>query len=390
MHKQNRIYFDNAATTRADDRVVTAMMPFLNGDFGNPSSMHSDGRSVRYAVKESRAQVAALINAAPEEVVFTSSGTEADNLALLGIASAAQAGKHSVVLSAFEHPAVSETCDYLKTLGCVVSVVRPDGEGIVSAAALDEAIPDGTALVSVMTANNVVGTIQPISELATVAHSHGALFHTDAVQAAGKIPIDVNSMGIDLLSISAHKIHGVKGVGALYVRKGLTINPVLHGGGQERGLRSSTENVPGIVGFGEAARICKEEMAGEAARLVSLRDKLIDGTLEAVPNAYVIGSRYLRLPGHVCLGFAGVEGEAIKLLMDLDERGFSVSAGSACSSNNAHQSSHVLVAMGYDQLKARGSLRVTLGRFNTKSEVDAFLKAIPEAVSCMRKLTSNA
>jgi cysteine desulfurase len=241
-----------------------------------------------------------------------------------------------------------------------------------------------------MAANNVTGAIQPIEELGRISRRHGAVFHTDAVQAFGKIPLDVRRLPVDLLSLSAHKLHGPKGVGALYVRGGVSLTPILHGGGQEGGLRSSTENLAGIVGLGAAAELARTEMAAEAARLVQIRDRLIDTITTMIPNAYLIGDRYRRLPGHICLGFAGREGEAIKLLLELDSLGVAVSSGSACSSHQAGQPSHVLEAMGFDAPRARGSLRITLGRFNTHHEAERFLELLPRAVASLRPLGSLA
>jgi cysteine desulfurase len=239
-----------------------------------------------------------------------------------------------------------------------------------------------------MTANNVVGTVQPISELARIAHEHGALFHTDAVQAAGRIPLDVRTQPIDLLSLAAHKIHGPKGVAALFVRKGTPIAPIIYGGGQERGLRSATENIVGIAGFGQAAEIARAEMSGEAVRLVKMRDRIIETVTAQIPNAYLIGHRHRRLPGHLCLGFAGMEGESIRLLLAMDEAGIAISSGSACSAHRGNQPSHVLQAMGFDPLRARGSLRVTLGRFNTDADVEVFLQVLPEKVRDLRSIAT--
>jgi cysteine desulfurase len=239
-----------------------------------------------------------------------------------------------------------------------------------------------------MTANNVVGTVQPIHELARLAHEHGVPFHTDAVQAAGKIPFNVRTQPIDLLSLAAHKIHGPKGVGAIFVRTGIAIAPILHGGGQERGLRSATENMAGIAGLGCAAEIARAEMSGEAARLVKLRDRIIETVTAMLPNAYLIGHRHRRLPGHVCLGFASMEGESIRLLLDMDEAGIAVASGSACSAHHGNQPSHVLQAMGFDPIRARGSLRVTLGRFNTDADVEAFLRILPEKIKALRPIAT--
>ena len=382
-----RIYFDHAATTPLDPRVREAMLPYLDESFGNPSSLHWAGREAHAAVDGARAEVADLIGARPSEIVFTGSGTEADNLALRGILE--RAGGH-VIVSAFEHPAVIETCKYLATRGVQVTQLPIGSDGIVQPDSLVKALRPDTRLVSVMTANNVVGTIQPVTELARITKEHGALFHTDAVQAAGKLRLDVSHMNADLLSLSAHKFHGPKGLGALYVRAGVELTPIVFGGGQERGLRSATENVAGIAGFGRAASIAREETSDETVRLVALRDRIVASVTETIPNAYFIGHPYLRLPGHLCLGFAGQEGEAVRLLLELDERGFAVSSGSACSSSHVGEPSYVLTSMGLDQIRARGSLRITLGRFTTANEVDEFLNVLPDAVGSLRTIASHA
>jgi cysteine desulfurase len=384
-----RIYFDHAATTPLDTRVRQAMDQYQNGSFGNPSSMHFAGREAHAGVDEARADVAALIGAHPGEIVFTGSGTEADNLAIRGVLERSPEGAHLVV-SAFEHPAVIETAKYLETRGVDVTYLPVGGDGVVSPESLAAVLRSNTHLVSIMTANNVIGTVQPVHELAEVAHRHGALFHTDAVQAASKVPLDVTRTPIDLLSLSAHKIHGPKGVGALFVRSGLDLQPIVFGGGQERGLRSATENVPGIVGFGRAAHIARSEMGLETARVVRLREKLFEGISSTIPNAYFIGDRYRRLPGHLCLGFAGQEGEAVKLLLKLDEMGIAVSSGSACSANHAGEPSYALTAMGLDPIRARGSLRLTLGRGNTEAEIDRFLDVLPATVQSLHTIASHS
>jgi cysteine desulfurase len=379
-----RVYLDNAATTPLDLRVAQAMRPWLGEQFGNASSWHWAGRRANEAVDHARRQVADLLHAAPGEIVFTGSGTESDNMALVGAVEAlGERGCH-VITSAIEHPAILETCGYLRRRGVETTYLPVGADGIVDPAALASALRPNTRLVSIMAANNVVGTLQPIIELGRIAREHGALFHTDAVQAAGKLPLDVQTQPIDLLSLSAHKLHGPQGVGALYVRKGVRLEPLVHGGGQEGGLRSATHNVAGIVGLGQAAKIARAEMSGEAARLVNLRDRIIEAVTALIPNAYLIGHRYRRLPGHICLGFAGQEGEAIRLLLALDEAKIAVSTGSACSSHHAADPSHVLLAMGFDPVRARGSLRVTLGRFTTEAEVERFLRVLPQAVAALR------
>ena len=385
----DRIYFDNSATTPIDARVAKAMQPFLAGVFGNPSSLHWAGREARVAIDQARQQVADLFNAQPNEIIFTASGTESDNMALIGVIEALGRQVNHIITSSIEHPAILETCRYLEEHGVDVTYLPVDGEGLISPAELKAALRPTTRLVSIMAANNVVGTLQPISELSRIAHEHGALFHTDAVQAVGKIPLNVRTQPIDLLSLSGHKLHGPKGVGALYIRAGAPLNPLVHGGGQERGLRSATENVAGIVGLGRAAEIARSEMSREAAQLVQLRDRIIDTLTATLPNAYLIGHRYKRLPGHVSLGLAGQEGEAIKLLLALDEAGIAISSGSACSAQHGSEPSYILQAMGFDAFRARGSLRITLGRFNTEAEVDRFLEILPQVAAELRPITTR-
>ena len=382
-----RSYFDHAATTPLDPRVLEAMLPFLRENHGNPSSLHWAGREALAAVELARTQLARLLNASAAEIVFTASGTEAANLALLGAVGQPVIKTH-VITSAFEHPAVLETCKFLASQGVTVTLLPVTAEGLVDPAALEEAIRPETRLISIMAANNVVGTLQAIPELARIAREHNVLFHTDAVQAVGKVPFDLASQPIDLLSLSAHKLYGPKGAGALYVRKGVQLKPVLHGGGQEQGLRPATENVAGIVGLGRAAEIAKEEMAGEAAHLVRWREVFIARVAASIPNTYLIGHPHRRLPGHICLGFAGQEGEAIKLMLALDEEGIAVSTGSACSGKHSNAPSHVLQAMGFDALRARGLLRVSFGRFNTFDEIEHFLAILPRIVASLRPLTA--
>ena len=384
-----RVYLDNAATTPLDPRVEEVMRPWLGARVGNPSSLHSFGREAREAVEDARQKVAGLLHAAPEEIVFTGSGTEADNLALAGSLRTGERRLGHVVTSAIEHPAVLETCRHLERHGIAASYLPVDAEGRVDPATLESALMPSTRLVSVMAANNVVGTLQPITELGRIAHAHGALFHTDAVQAAGKLPLDLRAEPIDLLSLSAHKLNGPQGIGALYVRRGVTLEPFVRGGGQERGLRSGTESVAAIVGFGQAAEIAAAQLTHENARLARMSDRILE-TLEAsVPNVYLVGDRHTRLPGHLCLGFRGQEGEAIRLLLALDEEGIGVSSGSACSAGHSGEPSYVLLAMGFDPIRARGSLRVTLGRFTTEAEIDRFLDVLPPAAASLRPLTSH-
>jgi cysteine desulfurase len=383
-----RVYFDNSATTPLDPRVADAMSPFMEGCFGNPSSLHWAGREARAAVDRARAQLADLLGAKQEEIVFTASGTESDNMALIGCVDSLGDAPSHIVTSPIEHPAITETARILQARGVGISTLPVDREGVVDSSVLPELMQQTTRLVSIMAANNVVGTLQPIREIGKIAQERGALFHTDAVQAVGKTPFDLRTDPIDLMSVSAHKLHGPKGVGALFVRTGVVLSPLVHGGGQEFGLRSATENVAGIVGFGAAAAIAKLEMAEEASRLVRLRDRLLDGIASLVPSAYLIGHRFLRLPGHICLGFAGLEGEAIKLLLALDAQGIAISSGSACRAHHGQEPSSVLQAMGFDQFRAGGSLRITLGRFNTDEEVTRFLEVLPAAVRSLRPISS--
>jgi cysteine desulfurase len=389
LTSSTRIYFDNAATTPMDPRVIEEMKPFLNGTFGNPSSLHQEGRAARDAIEQARQRIAALLGANTGEVVFTASGTEADNMALVGVIQTPVTGPVHVVTSAFEHPAILEVCRFLERQGATVTYLPVGSDGIVDPEALCRALQKGAKLVSIMTANNVVGTVQPIAELAPIAHEHGALFHTDAVQAVGKLPIDIQRNCIDLLSLSSHKLHGPKGVGALIVREAVPFQPLIHGGGQEGGRRSGTENVAGIVGLGKAAEIAGAEMTDESARLVGLRDQLIEGVQNLIADAYIIGHRYRRLPGHLCLGFHGLEGETIKLLLALDKEGVSVSTGSACSAHHAGEPSYVLMAMGIDPFRARGSIRLTLGRFNTGADVEFFLDVLPRVITDLKPITTR-
>jgi cysteine desulfurase len=380
------IYLDNSATTPVDPRVVKAMEPWHAQAFGNPSSLHTLGRQARDAVETARAQVAALLGARPREIVFTASGTEADNLALAAADGASGSGH--LVTSAIEHPAILETARALERRGVAVTHVPVDADGLVDPAVVRDSMKPRTRMVSIMAANNVIGAIQPVTEIGRAAREAGALFHTDAVQAVGKTPFNLAEQPIDLLSLSAHKLHGPKGVGALYVRDGVTLSPIIHGGGQERGLRSATENVAGIVGFGVAAELAAAEMADDNVRLTALRERLIAGILSACPQAYVIGHRQRRLPGHVCLGFAGQEGEAIRLLLALDEAGIMASTGSACSASHAAEPSYVLRALGFDPFRARGALRLTLGRFNTEAEVDRTIDILPTLVGGLRRIAT--
>ena len=366
---QSRIYFDHSATTPLDPRVLAAMAPFLSVAFGNPSSLHHEGRVAREAVETARAQVASLIGAAADQIIFTASGKPGH-----------------VVTSSIEHAAILETCRFLAASGTKVTHLPVNAEGLVSHESLLRALQSDVTIVSIMAANNVVGTLQPIEELAQLTKLHGVLFHTDAVQAGGKIALDVDRLRLDLLSLSAHKLHGPKGVGALYVRKGVKLDPIIFGGGQERGLRSATENVAGIVGFGAAAAIAQEELAAESERLLQFREGIACELSEKFPDSYLFGHPVQRLPGHLSFGFRGREKDLGKLLAALDRAGVAVSAGSACNAHHAGEPSGVLLAMGYDAERARGLLRLSLGRFNTQAEIDRFLKILSDALSTLTEV----
>jgi len=384
------IYFDNAATTPMDRRVAEAMQPYLNEIFGNPSSLHEQGRTARKAVEKAREQVAALVHACPDEIIFTASGTEASNLALSGSLGIPARRDAHIITSRIEHPAVLATCAALEKCGVFVTRLPVNSDGLVAPSELAAALRPETRLVSIMAANNITGTLQPIAELAGIAKAAGAFFHTDAVQAGGKIPLDVSALPVDMLSLSAHKLYGPKGVGALFVRRGTDLQPVIHGGGQERGFRSATENVAGIVGFGCAAEIARVTMPEETVRLVALQDRLIEGLCSDQFPAYLLGHRYKRLPGHVCVGLAGMEGDAMHLLLEFDEHGIAVSSGSACSAHHPGSPSETLLAMGFDPVQARGSLRITLGRFNTADETERFLDIFAKIVGKLNPVCSRA
>lgn len=379
-----KIYLDHAATTPTDPRVVEAMLPYFTETFGNPSSIHSLGLEARTAVAEAREKVAGLIGASSDEIIFTSGGTEADNLAIKGVAQAnAQRGKH-IITTLIEHHAVEQSCRHLEKQGFEVTVIGVDKDGLVDPMDVERAMTPKTIMVSVMHANNEVGTIQPIAEIGKTAREQGIYFHTDAVQTVGHIAAKVDQLGVDLLAVSAHKLYGPKGVGALYVRKGTRIFPLMHGGGQERGLRSTTENVPGIVGLGKAAEIAQLEMEAERRHVTRLRDRLVKGLVDRIPQLRLNGHPTLRLPNNVNVSVASVEAESIAVSLDLE--GIAVSTGSACSSEDA-EPSHVLTAMGVPVELARGSVRFSLGRRNTDAEIDRVLEAFGRIVSRLRAVS---
>ena len=381
---ERKIYMDYAATTPVRPEVVEAMLPYFTERYGNPSSIHSFGQDARVAVEEARAKVASLVGARPEEIVFTSGGTESDNFAIRGVAYALREKGDHIVTSSVEQHAVLETCKSLEREGFKVTYLPVDRYGMVDPEDVRKAITERTILVSVMHANNEVGTIQPIEEISKIAHERGAYFHTDAVQTVGHIRVDVEELGVDLLSTSAHKLYGPKGVGALYIRKGTRIAPFVHGGEQERGRRAGTENVPGIVGFGRAAELARLEYEDEARRLSELRDKLIEGLRERIDYIHVNGHPTRGLPGNVHITVEFVEGES--MLLNLDLEGIAASTGSACSSGSL-EPSHVLLAMGLSHELAHGSLRFTMGRWTTEEDVERVLDVLPEVVARLRAMS---
>ncbi len=379
------IYADNAATTQVSQRVLQKMMPWFSQHYGNPSSIYGIGREGRAAVEEARAQVAGALNADPGEIYFTACGTEADNWALKGIARTLRPkGKRHIITTAIEHHAILHTCAALEKEGFSVTYLPVDQYGLVSVSAVERAITPETALVSIMFANNEIGTIEPIAEIGALCRRKGVLFHTDAVQAVGHVPVDVQAMNIDLLSLSGHKFHGPKGVGALYIRRGIPFpTTFMDGGGQERGRRAGTENVAGIVGLGEALTEALENLEEKTARVTAMRNRLIE-ELTKLPKTRLNGHPERRLPGNCNLSFEGVEGESLLLL--LDNRDICASSGSACTSGSLDPS-HVLLAIGLPHEVAHGSLRLTLGDMNTPDEVEEILQAVPAIVERLRSMS---
>ena len=380
------VYADHAATTAVTDTALAAMLPHFTRDYGNPSSLYRFAQEGKTHLEEARAQVAACLNAKPEEVYFTSGGTEADNWALRGVAELmALKGKKTghIITTAIEHHAILHTAQWLEKQGYEVTYLPVDGDGLVDPANLEQAIRPDTILISVMAANNEIGTIQPIAEIGAIARAHKVLFHTDAVQAVGHIPVDVEAWNVDLLSLSGHKFGGPKGIGALYMKKPLRLPALIQGGGQEKGRRSGTENVPGAVGMAAALKEAVDHLAQESARLSALRDKLIAG-LSALPYTRLTGHPVKRLPGTASFVFEGVEGEA--LLLHLDAKGICASSGSACSSASLDPS-HVLLSIGLPHAIAHGSLRLSLGAENTEEDVDYILKEVPAVVAYLREMS---
>ncbi|MFW9923963.1 MAG: cysteine desulfurase NifS [Candidatus Thorarchaeota archaeon] len=384
MSEIRRVYMDHSATTPVDPLVKEEMLKYFTEEYGNASQMYSLGQNAHLAIDLAREKLAKLIGAQINEIIFNSGGTEGDNTALKGIVLHRKNQKKHMITSKIEHPAILKTCNYLESIGIKVTYLPVDEFGLVQLEDLKEAITRETALVSIMHANNEIGTIEPIKEIAEITHDAGAIFHTDAVQSAGKIPINVEEMGIDLLSLSSHKIYGPKGVGALYKKQNIPLEPTIHGGGHEKGFRSGTENVSGIVGLGKAAELAEKNLPTELKRLTKMRDKIIDNLLK-IENTRLNGHPTKRLPHNVNVSFKYVEGES--LILRLDARGISASTGSACSSKNL-SASHVLLAIGLRPEIAHGSLRLTLGRWTSDEDIDYALKEIPKIVYELREMSA--
>lgn len=384
VKKTKKIYLDYAATTPADPQVVKAMSPYFTEKFGNTMSLHNFGQEARQALEESREKVASLIGAKPNEIIFTSSATESNNLALKGITFANRNKGNQIIISQIEHPCIMESAKWLETQGFEITRLSVDKYGLVNPEDVKKAIRKDTILVSITHASNEIGTIQPIKEIGKICKERGVYFHTDAVQSFGKIPIDVNKMNIDLLSASSHKMYGPKGAACLFIREGTRIEPILHGGGQESGLRSSTVNVPAIVGFAEACKICKREMKKEAQRQIKLRDKLIKGVLRGIKRAYLNGHPQKRLPNNTNFWFEFIEGESMVIQLDLLR--VAASTGSACSSLKL-EPSHILLAIGLKPEQAHGSLRLSLGRWTTGKEINYVLEILPKVIKKLRKIS---
>jgi cysteine desulfurase len=381
-----QIYLDHSATSAVDPQVMEIMLPYFSAEYGNASSLHKLGQDALEALNDARKKIARVLNAQPDEIVFTSGGTESNNLALKGAAFGAltrKSKKNHIITSTIEHECVLNTCKWLEKIGFSVTYLPVDRYGLVSPEHLKDAITSQTLIVSIMHANNEIGTVQDIVELGAIAQEHDVYFHTDGVQSVTKLPVDVNEMNVDMFSVSSHKLHGPKGVGCLYVKKGTKIEPVLHGGGHERGFRSGTENIPGIVGFAEAMKLGEEKRPIEMPRIQKLRDRLIKGTL-TIDHSWLNGHPEKRLPINANFCFQFIEGEA--LVLRLNMKGISASTGSACSSKSL-EPSHVLLAIGLKPEDAHGSLRLTLGRDNTKGDVDYTLGVLPGVISDLRKMS---
>jgi cysteine desulfurase len=379
-----KIYLDYAGTTPADPEVIKAMQPYFFEKFGNPSSIHTFGQEAKKAIEESRQTIAEILGAKPDEVVFTSGGTESNNFALEGIAFANENKGNHIIISAIEHHAVSEPAKFLEKKGFKITVVGVDKYGLVDPEDIKKAITDKTMFISIMHANNEIGTIEPISEIGKIAREKEIYFHTDAVQTVGHIPVNVDKLNVDLLSLSGHKFYGPKGVGALYIRKGTRINRFLHGGDQEKGRRASTHNTPGIVGMARAIQLCKEKMDEETKFQISLRDRLIKEIPQKISEVYLNGHPTLRLPNNINFSIKYIEGESI--ILNLDLLGIAASTGSACTSSSL-EPSHVLLAIGLTHEIAHGSLRLTLGRWTKKEDIDYLMEHLPKIVDKLRRMS---
>ncbi|ETA67764.1 cysteine desulfurase NifS [Methanolobus tindarius DSM 2278] len=386
MGTMKRIYMDHSATTPVDPLVVDAMLPFFTDLFGNASSLHSFGSEAAEALLRARKQVADAIGALPEEIIFTSGGTESDNLAIRGVVPF-NAGKKHVITSVIEHPAVLNTCAFLESLGHEVTYVPVDADGVVDVKILEKSVRENTVLVSVMHANNEVGTIQPIEKISEIAKKYNIYFHTDAVQSVGKIPVNVDDLGVDMLSISSHKIHGPKGVGVLYVRKGTNISPIVFGGNHEMGMRSGTENVSGIVGFAKAMELAAQRQDADSIHMTQMRDSLISRVFDSISDVRLNGHPSRRLPNNVNMSFKYAEGESMLMLLDM--QGVAVSTGSACSSKSL-KASHVLSALEIEDDFIHGSLRISLGRENTMDDIDYVVGALQETIAKLRAMSPLA
>ena len=385
MSKAKRIYMDHTAGRPVDPRVIEAMLPYMKSLYGNPSSVHSFGQEARQAIEKAKTKVAESINAESKESIFLTSGaTESNNMAIKGVAYRNRDRGTHIITSSIEHMSVLNPCKFLKTKGFKVTFLPVSQYGFVNLTSLEEELTNETILVSIMYANGEIGTIQPIKEISQMVHRNNAYLHVDAAAANGQVPIDVNDEGIDLLTISSNDMYGPKGVSALYIKKSTRLEPLIHGGGQERGLRSGTENLPGIVGFGKAAEIAKEEMSTESERLKKLRDKLIKGLLDPIPHSFLNGHPTKRLPNNAAVRYSFIEGESI--LLDLDMKGVAASSGSACTAKTL-EPSHVLRAIGLKHEEAHGSLLFTLGRQNTEEEVDYVIRIMPEIVKRLREMS---
>lgn len=378
------VYADNSATTNISDEVFEAMLPYLKDQYGNASSIYKLGRDAQKAIEESRAKVAKALNADPKEIFFTSCGTESDNWAIRGVCEKLKArGKNHIITSVFEHHAVLHTCQYMERQGYEVTYIPVSDKGLINPEDIRNAITDKTAIVSIMYANNEIGTIQPIEEIAEICHEKKVIFHTDAVQAVGNVEIDVKKQGIDMLSLSGHKIHAQKGIGAIYIKRGLVLPNLIYGGGQERGKRPGTENTAAIVGLGRAMEIAVQGIPEKNERVTKMRNRLIDGLL-TIPNTRLNGDREKRLAGNCNISFEGVEGES--LLLKLDEHGIMASSGSACTSGSLDPS-HVLLSLGLKHEVAHGSLRLSINNQNTEEDIDYILEWVPKVIEELRSMS---